>query len=309
MKQSITIRVPASTSNLGSCIDTVGLALELYNTFAFTLDSTTKGVSVKIDGHGSSDVEQDCDNLAYRALASVYESFGLNSPGIHIHQNNGIPISRGFGGSATAILAGVMAAYEFLGKRASNEEIIARSVAIDGFTDNLTAALFGGMVVSTLEDGVTTYVRLHVPSQLKAVIYVPDMIMPTGKSRQVLPKQVSFNDAVFNIRASTLLIAAFATGSFDKLKFGMRDRLHQSYRATLLPEMNLFFEAALNAGALGVALNGAGSGILAFVLEDGQRVAQAMSKAGLLCGLGGYALQLNVEDNGAKIVHRLGIEG
>lgn len=298
----VKIRVPGSTSNLGPCLDTIGLAVKLYNIYTFTMDETVMGVNVTIKGFGADDVNKGYENLAYKGIQSVFNSFGIEIPGIRIEQDNEIPIARGLGGSSTAILAGIMAGFYFLGIEDVDDIILNRSVALDGFADNISPSFLGGLVVSTIVNGQVIYIKLPIHPIYKAVVYIPDIGIPTGQSRQVLPSSVSFNDAIFNIRSSALLIAALTTGSYEKLNVAMRDRLHQPYRAALLPSMFKIFDAALAAGACGVSLNGAGSGIIAFLVENEQEVAKSMVRTGIENGLGGYSLQLQFESEGAKII-------
>jgi homoserine kinase len=302
MCREIEIRVPASTSNLGPGFDTIGLALELYNTFVFTTGPEVDGTSITIEGQGAGALETGSDNRAHRSMAAVFDSFGLKVPPVHIHQYNEIPLARGLGGSATAVLAGVMAAYAILDKDPAVDDVLAQSTKVENHPDNLTPSLVGGLTVSTMEPGHITYLKVPVPSQLSCVVYVPDVPMLTDKARQVLPQKVPFEDAVFNVRASSMLIAALATGSLEKLSIAMQDRLHQPYRVPLFPAMNEIFEAALGAGALGVALSGAGSGIFAFVVDNPRGVGQAMKLAGDAHELGGSSRLLPIQHDGATIV-------
>lgn len=300
MGKLIEIRVPASTSNLGPGFDTVGLAVELYNTFTFKpcLDDLV----ITIEGHGAEELETGPDNRTYRSFATVFHSFGTDVPPAHIHHHNEVPLARGLGGSATAVLAGVMAAYAFLGKEPTTDEILAQSTKIENHPDNLTPSLVGGLTVSIMKPGSIVYLKVPVPPQLTSVVYIPGVPMLTGQARQVLPKQVPLEDAVFNLQALAMFVAAMATGSLDKLAMAMEDHLHQPYRTRLLPGMNDVFKAALDAGACGVALSGAGSGIFALVVDSADEVAQAMTEAGGRYGLGGYSLVLPIQREGAKIL-------
>ncbi len=299
MSKLIEVRVPASTSNLGPGFDTVGLAVQLYNTFIF---KPSDDLLITIEGHGAEEIETGPDNRTYRSFAAVFDSFGADVSPVHIHHHNDIPLARGLGGSATAVLAGVMAAYAFLGEKPSMDEILAQSTKIENHPDNLTPSLVGGLTVSIMKPGRIVYLKVPVSPQLVSVVYIPDVPMLTGQARQVLPKQVPLNDVVFNLQALAMFVAAMATGSLDKLAMAMEDRLHQPYRVSLLPGMKSLFKAALDAGACGVALSGAGSGIFALVAGNADEVAQAMTEVGGAYGLGGYSLVLPIQREGAKIV-------
>jgi homoserine kinase len=304
MSKFVEIQVPASTSNLGPGFDTVGLAVELYNTFTFELSGE---LLVSIEGHGAKELEVGADNRTYRSFSAVFRSRMQDVPPVHIHHNNGIPLARGLGGSATAVLAGVMAAYTFLGEKPTIDDILAQSTKIENHPDNLTPSLVGGLTVSVMVPGRITYLKVPIPPGVRSVVYIPDMPMLTGQAREVLPKRVPIEDVVFNLQALAMFVAAMATGALEKLRLGMADRLHQPYRAALLPGMNELFGAALDAGAYGVALSGAGSGIFALVGDNADAVAEALSEAGSAHGLGGYSLVLPIEHEGAKILRAEGL--
>jgi len=254
-------------------------------------------------GSGDPTIQFGRDWLYFdQTMWPITHSFGVDAPLVHIHHHNEIPLARGLGGSATAVLAGVIAAYAFLGKKPSTDEILAQSTKIENHPDNLTPSLVGGLTVSIMEPGRIVYLKVPVPPQLTSVVYIPDVPMLTGQARQVLPKQVPLGDVVFNLQALAMFVAAMATGSLDRLAMAMEDRLHQPYRTCLLPGMNDIFKAALDAGACGVALSGAGSGVFALVADNADGVAQAMTEAGGVYGLGGYSLVLPIHREGAKIV-------
>ncbi len=298
--KKIKVIAPASTSNLGPGFDTLGLALELYNTFTFSFDTESTGVKVTFEGEGANELESGSDNRTIRSLESVLNSYRVAIPAVHLHQKNDIPLARGLGGSATSVLAGVIAGLLYMGKQPEVTEILAQSGKIENHPDNLTPSLVGGMTVSIMDSNGILFVQVALPDDLRCVVYLPDVSMPTGQARQVIPRQVSLGDAVFNIQHASLLVAALASGQVDKIARAMQDRLHQPYRTVLLPGMDDIFAAALSAGALGTALSGAGSGIFAFVSENAEHVAGAMERMGHACGLGGSARVLAIEQSGTR---------
>jgi homoserine kinase len=245
--RKVEIKVPCSTSNLGPGFDAIGLALRLYNTFTF--ERLSHGLEITIEGEGAGQLETDSGNRTFRSYAAVFNALRLAPYPVHIHQNNEIPLARGLGGSATAVLAGVIAALVLLGKEPKVDDVLGYSTLIENHPDNLTPSMVGGLTVSLWEPGRIAYVRLDPPEEITSVVLIPDFRLETGEARKVLPSQVPLADAVTNLRGSAMIMAAVAAGEIDKLALAMRDRLHQPYRAALLPGMHDIFRAALEAGS------------------------------------------------------------
>lgn len=295
------IRVPCSTSNLGPGFDAIGLALELYNTFTF--QRLSDGLEITIEGEGADQLDSGPDNRTYRSYVAVFEALNVSPYPVHIRQHNEIPLARGLGGSATAVLAGVIGALVLLGKEPRVNDVLGYSTLIENHPDNLTPSMVGGLTVSFWEPGRIVYIRLDPPERLTSVVLIPDFGMETDKARKVLPSQVSLSDVVTTLRGSAMIMAAMATGEIDKLGLAMGDRLHQQYRAPLLPGMYDIFDAALEAGSPGVALSGAGSGIFAFALkdEDPHAIGQAMAREAAAHGMNSTYLILPIDRDGTRI--------
>jgi len=294
----VRVTVPATTANLGPGFDCLGLALSLFN--SITLErSETFGLTVV--GEGAECLPRDQSNLVYRAVVAVHQAAGIGLPPLHIGVANEVPLCRGLGSSAAAIVGGLVAANALNGSPLDNREILRLACQLEGHPDNVAAALFGGLVVATCVDGEVEYARLDVPQGVRAVVFVPDHEMPTDRARSVLPPRVSREDAVFNVGRATLLVAAFSTGRLNLLKVATEDRLHQQYRRELFPSMDRFFDAAREAGALGVFLSGAGSAILALTNGAEAAVARALLEVAAKEALGGRVATLELCDRGAEV--------
>lgn len=271
------VRVPASTANLGSGFDTLGMALTLYNEVELTEEG--EGLQLVVDGEGKALLEKaGVQNLVVRAIQATLEDLGTRRPGLKVHQTNRIPLRRGLGSSAAACLGGIAAAARLAGVELSTDEILARALPFEGHPDNIAPALMGGLTASAIVEGRVVSARVPIPERLRAVVVIPSLEMTTKRAREVLPKQVPFQDAVFNLGRLALLLAGLATDRLDLLAAGSEDRLHQPYRAGLLPGMEAIIEEGRRAGALAAFLSGAGSSLLALVSGDGEEIGRCMSE-------------------------------
>jgi homoserine kinase len=271
------VRVPASTANLGSGFDTLGMALTLYNEVELTEEG--EGLQLVVDGEGKAVLEKaGTQNLVVRAIQATLEDLGARLPGLKVRQINRIPLRRGLGSSAAACLGGIAAATRLAEVELSTDEILARALPFEGHPDNIAPALMGGLTASAIVEGRVVSARVPIPERLRAVVVIPSLEMATKRAREVLPKQVPFQDAVFNLGRLALLLAGLATDRLDLLAAGSEDRLHQPYRAGLLPGMEAIIEEGRLAGALAAFLSGAGSSLLALVSGDGEEVGRRMSE-------------------------------
>ncbi|PWB43033.1 MAG: homoserine kinase [Candidatus Methylomirabilota bacterium] len=271
------MRVPASTANLGPGFDTLGMALGLYN--EVELSNEGEGLQLQVEGEGRVELERAGErNLSVRAAQDTLRDLGYQPSGLRIRQINRIPLGRGLGSSAAACLAGIAAAGRLADARLSTDELLARALPFEGHPDNVTPAVLGGLTASAVVAGRIVAATVPVPTYLKAVVVIPELILPTKRAREVLPRQVPFADAVFNLTRLALLLTGLATDRPELLAPGTEDRLHQPYRASLLPGMDAILEEGRQAGALATCLSGAGSSLLALVNTDGERIGQRMSE-------------------------------
>ena len=302
---NFTVKVPASTSNLGPGFDTLGLALNLFNEYTFSTDFEEKTDTELIYSSSlfSEDLPATKDNLVYRSFDYVFKKEGKLTPPIKIHFNAGIPLTGGFGSSSTAILAGIMAANEILGKPYDTKQILRIGTQLDGHPDNITPAVLGGFVVCVYADSEHNYIKLPWSKDLFFVAITPDFKVPTAKARAVLPPQINYQDAVFNVGYSSLLVAAVAAGDTKALKKAFKDRLHQSYRASLVPGMSYVLDIGLESGAVGTMLSGAGSTLIAVVdsMEVAKTVAAAMQAAWKQSSINSEYRFLHAAEEGARI--------
>ncbi len=269
------MRVPASTANLGSGFDTLGMALGLYNEVEVELTGET--LTLEIRGEGAERLQALGErNLVARSVTGTLERLGVPVGGIRIRMENRIPMSRGLGSSSAAALGGVAAAVALAGASLSPEEILDLAIPFEGHPDNITPALLGGLTVSTLVGGRVRCVKLPVPAELQAVAVIPEFHLSTAKARNALPPTVPRADAVFNVGRVALFLAAMQAGRLDLLREAAQDRLHQPYRAPLVPGMAEVLAEGERAGALACFLSGAGPTLLALVTGDGRAVGERM---------------------------------
>ncbi|MDE3076656.1 MAG: homoserine kinase, partial [Chloroflexota bacterium] len=291
--QQVTVRVPATSANLGPGFDCLGLALDLY--LEIRCRTTAAGLAVRVRQAepaaagplGAAGISTGPDNPIYQAIRRVYEAANEPCPGIELDIDNGIPLSRGLGSSAAAIAAGLMAANSLLGGGFDRRRLLSIGLPLEGHPDNLAPALFGGLTVSAVVDGRVLTVPVEIKSWIGVALFVPDVAMSTSEARAVLPEKVPRGDAVFNVSRAALLVAALAGGDSGVLRWAMEDRLHQPYRARLFPALPRLIAAALEAGAAGAAMSGAGSSVIAFCTGEAQTVADAMGEAAARLGVAG----------------------
>lgn len=256
----VVIKAPASSANLGSGFDTMGIALSMYNTVE--LEEADRLTVIDADNAG---VPQNERNLVWRTVKKVYEECGRSLQGLTITQQSPIPQARGLGSSSACIAAGVAGAAKLLGGVVSAQDALEIACRMEGHPDNVAPALLGGFVTSVMERGHVYTIRKDLPDTLQFAAFVPDFPLLTSKARAALPAQVSHKDAVYNVSRSALMAAAFCTGQFDLLGHGAGDRLHQPYRIGLIPGGQHLLDELPALGAKAVFISGAGPTMLAIV--------------------------------------------
>ncbi|MCX7781882.1 MAG: homoserine kinase, partial [Negativicutes bacterium] len=260
--QTVKVRVPGTTANCGPGFDAVGIACTIYNELELTL-MPGEGIDIEVYGEGSVAIPKDDRNIAYQAVKTVLKRVNAPSYAIKIRMWNNIPMARGLGSSAAAIVAGLTAANTATGNTLSKQEILEIATAIEGHPDNVAPAIYGGVSVSAMEGDKVHSLRF-TPAGLRMVVAVPEFGLSTKSARQVLPRALPFKDAIFNISRAALFVAAIAQGEYHLLRHALEDKVHQPYREKLIPGMQAVFAAAKNAGAYGAAISGAGSCLIAF---------------------------------------------
>lgn len=305
--RSIRVRVPGTSANCGPGFDSIGLACTVYNDMELAL-TKEPGLSITIVGEGAQNIPCDQRNIVWRSVQYLLKKAGEDKkyPGAIIHMDNHVPLSRGLGSSATAIVAGLKAANVLIGNRYSRRELLQFATDIEGHPDNVAPALFGGFTVSTVTDGLVECFSFLPKFHLKLVVAVPDFPLSTRKARAVLPDQVPMKDAVNNISRAAMLIAALCRGNEKFLANVFEDALHQPYRAPLIPGMYEVFQAARQAGAIGANLSGAGPCLIAYTMEQSncqKAVGKAMQQAFEQHGVSSRILVLELDSRGAHILN------
>ncbi|HEY5506341.1 MAG TPA: homoserine kinase [Coriobacteriia bacterium] len=260
---TVTVRVPATTANLGSGYDAFGLALQRHNAVRATLADVGMW-TVSAEGQGASTVSGGAGNLVAVSMARLFERIGLRA-GAAIECVNTIPFGRGLGSSSAAIVGGLVAANELTGRALSADELFALAAEIEGHPDNVAAALFGGFTVCWSQDGASRAARVDPPGGIAAVVVVSDEPLSTKRSRELLPHDVPHVDAAFDAGRAGLLAIGIASGRRDLIGPGMNDRLHEQYRAVAVTDLAEVRRALLEAGADGAALSGAGPSVIGIV--------------------------------------------
>lgn len=299
-KNSFTVHVPASTANLGPGFDCLGLALGLWNTATFRMEKQASLFA--ISGEGADDLPLDKSNLIYRAMDQLAQAVGKKLPEeLHIDCHHTIPASSGLGSSAAAVVCGLKAARRLLALAMSDEDLLQFAVELEGHGDNAGACLLGGLVLVGKHAERFTFRRLSI-DPVRALVAVPNYRLSTVEARKALPDKIAYSQAIFNMSHVIDLIEVFYTGEYGKLHFAMQDQIHQQYRFPLLPGAEAAIDAAVDAGAYGACLSGAGPSMVA--LLDASReldVSKAVSAAYKGKGVEARLYGLDISSNGAFI--------
>ena len=277
----VSIRVPATSANCGSGFDTLGLACTLYNEVTYEI-TPSRGFQLEVTGEGAEYLKPCGRNLAFASFLRVWnEVTARERIGLKVTMHNRIPMSRGLGSSSSAIVAGIYAGNILSGNRFNDDELLGFATEIEGHPDNVAPALLGGFTISYMDGRKAHSLRVEPAKPLKFIAVVPERRLPTVLARQAIPKTVSHHDAVFNTSRASLLVGALLSGEYQYLASGLEDKLHQPYRAHLIPGLDDVFEAARNAGAYNAIISGAGSTVMAYadVKADHEKIARAMQDA------------------------------
>jgi homoserine kinase len=304
----ISVDVPATTANLGAGFDSLALALDLASLIHVEVlpPGSDPDVEVLVSGEGAGQLPGGRRNRFVAALLEGLREGGVDAShlGWRVRMENHIPISRGLGSSASATVAGLVAADAMLGGTLGQERILELANAEEGHADNAAAAILGGLCVVGPVQGQPRAVRVEPPPGLLAALYVPDRQLSTAAMRAALPAQVPFADAVHNVGAAALAVAALCQGRLDLLSAATVDRLHEPYRAVAYPELPELVAAARAAGAQGACLSGAGSTVVAFSQDPAAAatIAAAMERRALELGMTGRPLVQAARAEGARVV-------
>ena len=270
MTDSIQLRLPATSANLGPGFDTLGLAMGFALHVAARLAET---FTINATGRNAAQCGDVDDSLVVETYRSVLTGQGIDPPQLHLDVDNETPLGMGCGSSAAALVAGVALASHFGGLRWTREQILTEASLREGHPDNVAACVLGGLTVSsmsTLAGGTAVVDALSIqpPTAWKLLLAMPSASLSTSKARALLPESYSRPDAILNLQRVAMLTAAFAQGRGDLLARAMEDRIHQPYRAAVCPLLGLLLPLAGHGDILGVALSGAGPSVLLILAES-----------------------------------------
>ncbi|NJR38605.1 MAG: homoserine kinase [Leptolyngbyaceae cyanobacterium CSU_1_4] len=300
----VTITVPATTANLGPGFDCLGAALSLYNRFQFSLlppDETA--ITIEVTGSEAEGVVRDESNLAYQAFAYFYQQIGQMPPPVHLAIALEVPLARGLGSSATAIVGGLLGANALAGSPVSQERLMEMAIALEGHPDNVVPALMGGCRLSASSQA-SSWTICEVPwhRNIVPIVAIPNFELSTAEARRVLPQTYSRADAIFNMAHLGLLLRGLETGRADWLSTALQDRIHQPYRQPLIQGYEAVQKRAIAAGAYGMVISGAGPTLLAIApLAQAADVEQGMAIAWAEAGVRVQAQVLQLDTTGAFV--------
>ncbi len=289
---AITVRVPATSANIGTGFDCLGLALDLFASITVTFSEAPQLPTNDVG-----------EKMTLTAARATYERLGKAVPaGLAARYTVAIPLGRGLGASAVARVAGVLAVNEHEGRPLSQDDCLELAARLEGHVDNACPALFGGVQACVPTDDGFARVRCRYPGDLQVALLIPDHSMPTKEARRLLPDSYSRADAIHTSGRLGLLVAALAAGRVDLLDEGTQDRFHQPQRSALFPPLFDVFEAAKGAGAHAAWLSGAGSSVAAFTPDSASReVAKAMLATLEGAGMSGRTLVTRIATEGAEV--------
>ena len=290
----VTIRVPATTANLGPGFDAFGCALSLYTDVTF--EETESGLEIT----GCDEAYQGPDNLAYTAYCAVLASLSEEIRGVKIHIDAHIPLCRGLGSSAALLVAGAMGANVLRGNKLSTQGLLNITNAMEGHPDNLAPAFYGGLTASMVDNGLPVTVSFPLHPGWEFLALIPDFNLSTSLARSVLPEQVSRADAIYNISHGAMVLKALELGDEKLLRTAMQDKLHQNYRKKLIPDYEPI-EALIRTTGAAFCLSGAGPTLLCMTRDP--NLSQKLSrKLHQNTQHNWEILPLHVEFQGARVV-------
>jgi homoserine kinase len=296
-----TIRVPATTANLGAGFDCIGAALTMYNEFTFTPIDTADLV-IAVQGLEAAKVDTGTSNLAYQAFLKLYARIDRTPPVIQLEIHLGVPLARGLGSSATAIVGGLLGANTLAGNPLSQAEVMQLAIEMEGHPDNVVPALIGGCRLAATAANGWAIADIPWHSSIVPVVAIPDFELSTAAARSVLPTEYSRADAIFNTAHLGLMIRGLETGNPEWLAAGLTDKIHQPYRQKLITGYADVESAVIAAGGYGMVISGAGPTLLAITTaSSAEAVATAMTEAWAIHQVQVQARSLQLDLQGAMV--------
>ncbi len=264
--RSFEIRIPASTSNIGPGFDCLGLAFNLYNRVNVQeISRTSRNIMFKFTGPYAHQIKDIENNLFLSVFNSLCRSLGQEPGSLNINFEVNIPVYRGLGSSANAVLAAYFTARSLFSLDDDEQNILTRLLSFEGHPDNLTPSLTGGLTVSTVDSSRVYYKKYQVVNDWNYMLLVPDFYVSTEAARSILPETYKRDEIVYSLSRLPLLINAFLSGNATDLSVFLKDRIHHPYRTRLMPFYDDVEDFAYRNGAAGVALSGSGSTIVIII--------------------------------------------
>ena len=309
----VSVKVPATSANIGPGFDCMGLALPIYNTV--TIEETVlPGTGVEINVLADSDaidqasldhIPLDENSIVYKAVELLYNSIGQTPSELKITIHSSSPVTRGLGSSSSVIVGALLAANELLGRPADEAALLSIATEIEGHPDNVAPAILGGLIIAAQEDdGSVTYRKLEWPEEWALTVCIPDFELATEIARSVLPKEVPMKDAIFNAQKLAMLLHAVNTKDSELMKSALKDRLHQPYRMKLIPGLDKIMDNLKHfENVLGCVISGAGSTILVISEKNDldkvrNIVKETWANQNIKCDI----RTLSIENNGAQVI-------
>lgn len=293
----IEIKIPATSANIGSGFDSLGIALSMYNTVEMELWD-----KAFVESMDDAPIPLDEHNLVYKTAKYLFDICGKPLSGLHIRQQNTIPMARGLGSSSACIVAGLMGANLLMGEPLRRDEIVNMAANMEGHPDNSTPAILGGQVTAAIENGKVFYCRQEVRHDIMFAAVIPDFELKTSIARAALPKEVTHKDAVYNLSRAALMASSLASGHYENIRVACGDRLHQPYRLALIAGAAQVMDAAQELGAYGAYISGAGSTLMAIVPADCDSFFRNLRCQLDMAGRTGWGLQMLLPNNTGAIV-------
>ena len=297
------VKVPATSANLGPGFDSLGMAFNLYNEYEFSFQE--EGVIFE----GIAEEFKNKDNVILLSMEKVFKKYNFTYKGLGIKIiEQEVPVSRGLGSSSSCIVAGLIGAFLLMGKKVDKNEIFNLAVEIEGHPDNVCPAVFGGLVVSVMENNKALYNTVDIKEGVDFIALIPRFKLSTKEARSVLPDRLSYKDGIYNIGRAAMLISCFANGRYDLLTIATKDKLHESYRSNLIKGYDLIKEKAFELEAIGCFLSGAGPTIMSIIKEDNFTFIDRMNKYIEVNNLQWDVVKLFIDNQGASFYKVVNIE-
>ena len=301
----IKVRVPATTANLGPGFDCLGLALKLY----LNLEIEKKiegGLEIKCVGEGAREFPSDKNNLIWKSmnLALKRSKRDSDKEGLKVRVFNEIPVTRGLGSSAAAIIGGIVGATKLYNINLTHQEILELALSLEGHMDNIVPALIGGFTIAyKTEKEEVKWSKIKFSNDLRIILAIPNFTLSTEKMRKVLPSKISLSDAIFNLSRTSLLVNALQNSDWDILHEAMEDKLHQPYRIPFIPGVEEVFSKIEKRGLAGIALSGSGPTVVSLTKKGSESIISEImkdtfKKARITCRI----LVLEADLEGTKLI-------